>query len=337
VILHPAVRAADFERARTQQISGIQQADRNPGAIARRVLSREMYGPSSPYGRPGSGTEETVGALTPADAEAWHDTWFRPDNATLVVVGDTTLAELTPKLERAFAGWRAPATALPARPGPADAPEATGRPRILIVDRAGPQSVILAGRVVPAFDPATEAAIDTMNTALGGAFTSRINMNLREDKGWSYGAGGGVPYGRGERIYAVSAGVQSDKTAESLAELRRELTEVVGSRPLTDEEIAAARANMVQGMAGNWETNAAIAGELQNMVVWGVPENYYDTYAQRVAAMDAAQAAVAARGIVGDGATTWVVVGDRATIEPKIRALGFADVQVVDSQGRPVQ
>jgi len=175
-----------------------------------------------------------------------------------------------------------------------------------------------------------------MNTALGGAFTSRINMNLREDKGWSYGAGGGVPYGRGERIYSVSAGVQSDKTAESLAELRRELTEVVGTRPLTEEEISAARANMVQGMAGNWETNAAIAGELQNMVVWGVPANYYETYAQTVAAMDARRAAEAAVEVVGTGPTTWVIVGDRATIEPKIRALGIGDVQVVDVDGNPV-
>ncbi|MDI1325550.1 MAG: pitrilysin family protein [Brevundimonas sp.] len=337
VIRNPTFRPEDFQRTRTLQIAGIQQSNRNPGAIASRVLSREMYGPASPYGRPGSGTEQTVATLTPADVEAWHETWFRPDNATLVVVGDTTLAELTPKLERAFAGWRAPSTPMPARPGPADAPEPSGQPRILIVDRAGPQSTIVAGRIAPAFDPVTEASIDTMNTALGGAFTSRINMNLREDKGWSYGAGGGVPFGRGDRIYSVSAGVQSDKTAESLAELRRELTEVVGSRPLTDAEIQAARANMVQGLAGNWETNAAIVGELQNMVVWGVPENYYDTYAGTVGSMTAAQAAVAAQAVVGSGPTTWVVVGDRASIEPKIRALGFADVQVVDIHGRPVQ
>ncbi|HEY0102485.1 MAG TPA: pitrilysin family protein [Brevundimonas sp.] len=337
VVMNPAFRPDDFQRVRTLQVAGIQQSNRNPGAIASRILSRELYGPTSPYGRPASGTEQTVATLTPADAEAWHQTWFRPDNATLVVVGDTTLAELTPKLERAFARWQAPSAPMPAKPGPADAPEPSGQPRILIVDRAGPQSTIVGGRVVPAFDPATEASIDTMNTALGGAFTSRINMNLREDKGWSYGAGGGVPYGRGERIYSVSAGVQSDKTAESLAELRRELTEVVGARPLTDAEIQAARANMVQGLAGNWETNAAIASELQNMVVWGVPENYYDTYAATVGAMTAAQATAAARGVVGSGPQTWVVVGDRATIEPKIRALGFADVQVVDIYGRPVQ
>jgi zinc protease len=337
VVMNPAFRSDDFQRVRTLQVAGIQQLNRNPGAIASRILNRELYGPTSPYGRPASGTEQTVAALTPADAEAWHQTWFRPDNATLVVVGDTTLAELTPKLERAFARWQAPSTPMPAKPGPADAPDPSGQPRILIVDRAGPQSTIVGGRVVPAFDPATEASIDTMNTALGGAFTSRINMNLREDKGWSYGAGGGVPYGRGERIYSVSAGVQSDKTAESLAELRRELTEVVGTRPLTDAEIEAARSNMVQGLAGNWETNAAIAGELQNMVIWGVPENYYDTYAATVGAMTAAQASAAARGVVGTGPQTWVVVGDRATIEPKIRALGFADVQVVDIYGRPVQ
>lgn len=336
VILNPAFRADDFQRVQSQQIAGIQQARRNPGAIARMTLNRELYGPDSPYGRPGSGTEATVASITPADAEAWHSTWFRPDNATLVVVGDVSLAELTPQLERAFARWQAPATAMPAKPGPADAPDAAGPPRILIVDRAGPQSTILGGRVVEAFDPAREPAIDTMNTALGGAFTSRINMNLREDKGWSYGAGGGVPYGRGERIYSVSAGVQSDKTAESLAELRRELTEVVGSRPLTETEIAAARANMVQGMAGNWETNAAIAGELQNMVVWGVPANYYETYAEIVAAMDAQRATEAAVEVVGTGPTTWVVVGDRATIEPKIRALNIGEVQVVDVDGNPV-
>ncbi|NJC41262.1 zinc protease [Brevundimonas alba] len=336
VILNPAFRQEDFQRVQVQQIAGIQQGRRNPGTIARTVLNRELYGPTSPYGRPLSGTEATVGAITTADAEAWHDTWFRPDNATLVVVGDVSLAELTPKLERAFANWQAPSSPMPAKPGPADAPDA-GPVRVLIVDRAGPQSTILGGRVVDAFDPAREPAIDTMNTALGGAFTSRINMNLREAKGWSYGAGGGVPYGRGERVYSVSAGVQSDKTAESLAELRRELTEVVGTRPLTDEEIAAARSNMVQGMAGNWETNAAIAGELQNMVVWGVPENYYDTYAQRVSGMTGQQATEAARAVVGAGPTTWVVVGDRASIEPKIRALNIGEVIVVDADGRPIQ
>ena len=336
VVQNPAFRPEDFQRGRAQQISGIQQSNRNPGAIANRVLSAQLYGPENPNGRPASGTEATVGALTPEQLHAWHDAWFRPDNATLVVVGDTTLAELQPQLERAFAGWRAPSTALPARPQAPALPQAPATPRILIVDRAGPQSIITGGRIAPAFDAQTQAAIETMNTALGGAFTSRINMNLREDKHWSYGASGGVRTARGARVYVVNAGVQADKTAESLVELRRELTEVVGSRPLSEGELAGARANLVQGLAGEWETNAAVLGDLGRMVTYGLPEDFYDSYAAGVSATTPDAAAAAARSIVGDGPTTWVIVGDRAQIEPKIRALGFGDVQVVDVNGNPV-
>jgi len=335
IIQHPAFRAEDFQRAQAQQVSGIQQSNRNPGAIASRVLAANVYGPENPYGRPVSGTEASVKTLTPADAKAYHAEWFRPDNATLVVVGDTTQAELAPALERAFRTWRAPATPLPAKPATPALPSQSA-PRVLIVDRAGPQSSITAGRLAPAFDAANEGAIDVANTALGGAFTSRINMNLREDKHWSYGAGSGLRAARGERMFLVSTGVQSDKTAESLNEIRKELTEVVGARPLTESEIAAVRSNLVLGMAGGWETNAAVANDLTRMVVYGVPENYYDGYAASVNAATPQRASIAARALVGDGPTTWVVVGDRAAIEPKIRALNLGEVQVVDTEGRPV-
>jgi zinc protease len=337
VVRNPAFRPDDFQRGRAQQISVIQQANRSPGAIANRVLSAQLYGPENPYGRSPSGTEATVGALTPEQLRAYHDAWFRPDNATLVVVGDTTLAELQPQLERAFAGWRAPATALSARPETPALPAAPATPRVLIVDRAGPQSIITGGRIAPAFDARTQAAIETMNSALGGAFTSRINMNLREDKHWSYGASGGIRTARGDRAYVVTAGVQADKTAESLVELRRELTDVVGSRPLTEAELAATRANLVQGLAGEWETNAAVVGDMARMVTYGLPEDFYDSYAAGVTATTPEAAAAAARSVVGAGPTTWVIVGDRAQIEPKVRALGFGDVQVVDLNGQPVQ
>jgi zinc protease len=336
IIQHPAFRADDFQRARAQQISGIQQSNRSPGAIASRVMVASVFGPEHPYGRPASGTEATVNALSPTDAEAYHATWFRPDNATLVVVGDTTQAELVPALERAFRTWRAPAAPLPVKPA-APAMPASHAPRIYIVDRAGPQSSIITGRLVAPFDPATEGPISVADTALGGAFTSRINMNLREDKHWSYGAGSFVGIARGERLFRVSSGVQADKTAESIAEIHRELSEVVGSRPLTEAEIAAVRSNLVLGMAGGWETNAAVADDLTRMVVYGVPENYYDGYAASVNGTTPQSASVAARALVGEGPTTWVVVGDRAQIEPKIRALGIGEVVVVDVNGQPVQ
>ena len=336
VILNPAFRPDDFERSRVQQVSGIQQADRNPGAVANRVLAGSLYGYDNPYGRPTSGTVQTVGALTPADAEAYHAAWFRPDNATLVVVGDVTRAELVPLLEDKFRGWTAPASALPARQQPTAVAAASG-PVIYLVDRAGPQSTITAGRLVPALDPATEPAITAMNTALGGSFTSRINMNLREDKGWSYGAGSGIRSARGERLFLVSTGVQSDKTAESLLEIDRELTEILTGRPISDEELAAHKSNLILGMAGQWETNGAVAGDLAQMVVYGLPDDYFDRSAAGIVATTPATASEAARTIVGDGPTVWVVVGDRATLEPRLRALNIGEVRVVDVYGNPVQ
>ncbi|NBW08086.1 MAG: insulinase family protein [Caulobacteraceae bacterium] len=335
VIQHPAFRAADFTRAQAQQIAGIQQANRSPGAIANRVLAANVYGPNSQYGRPTTGTEDTVKALTPADAEAYHAAWFRPDNATLVVVGDTTLAELQPQLERAFAGWKAPATPLPAKPATSVA-AAPAQARVLLVNRPGPQAIITAGRLTAPFDAASEPRQDAFNTALGGAFTSRINMNLREDKHWSYGASSGVRTAIGPRMFAATAAVQSDKTAESAAEVQKELSGVVGAHPVTEAELTAVKANLIQGMAGGWETNAAVMGELTRMVVYGVPEDYYTAYAREVNGTTAAMAATAAQTVVGSGPTTWVIVGDVATMKPKIEALNLGPVTVVDVNGNPV-
>ena len=336
VVMNPAFRPEDFQRAQVQQVSGIQQSNRNPGAIANRVLADALYGDASPYGRSNSGSEATVQALTPADAEAFHNTWFRPDNATLVVVGDTTMAELVPELERAFADWDAPSSALPERAG-VGTPPSYSQPQVLIVDRPGPQSIIMAGRLVAPLDPATEPNITALNTALGGAFTSRINMNLREDKGWSYGAGSGIRTTPGERLFLVSTGVQADRTADSLVEIDNELTGIVDGRPVTDDELGPHKANLIQGMAGDWETNASVAGDLVQMVVYGLPEDYYDQRTAGLAATTPASVSAAARDVLGDGPTVWVIVGDRAAIEPKIRELGLGEVRVVDINGDPVE
>lgn len=335
VVEHPAFRPEDFGRSQAQQISGIQQADRSPGAIANRVLTMNVYGPDSPYGRQSSGTQDTVAALTPADARAFHAEWVRPDNATLIVVGDTSLAELQPMLDRAFRDWQAPAAPLPVRPE-ATVAAATGPVRVLIVDRPGPQSIITAGGLAPSLDLDNQGAVDAFTTALGGAFTSRINMNLREDKHWSYGASSRLRSARGPRMFVATAAVQSDRTAESAAEIRRELSEVVTSRPVSDEEIAAVKANLIQGTAGDLETNGAIQGQLTQMVVLGLPDDFYDRINSGIASATALTAQAAGRNIVGTGPTTWVIVGDRASIEPKIRALNLGEVQVVDSQGQPV-
>jgi zinc protease len=252
-----------------------------------------------------------------------------------VVVGDVTMAELQPQLERAFVGWRAPSTPLPAKPE-ATVATAPAQPQVFLVNRPGPQSIIMAGRLTAPFDAATEPGLDTFNSALGGTFTSRINMNLREDKHWSYGASSGVRTANGPRLFAATAAVQSDKTAESTAEVRKELAEVISQRPMTQAEIDATKANLVQGMAGEWETNGAVMNDLTQMVVYGRPENYFDTYAERVRATTPQSASLAAQSVVGTGPTTWVIVGDVATMKPKIEALNLGQVQVVDVNGNPV-
>jgi zinc protease len=335
IIEHPAFRQEDFTRAQAQQVAGIQQANRNPGTIANKVLAANVFGPNSPYGRPTTGTETTVGALTPADTKTYHDTWFRPDNATLVVVGDITLAELQPQLERAFAGWRAPSSPLPAKPESSVA-AAPAQPQVFLVNRPGPQSIITAGRLTAPFDASSEPVQDTFNAALGGNFTSRINMNLREDKHWSYGAGSGVRSANGPRLFVATAAVQSDKTAESAAEVRRELSEVTAGRPMTAAELDSTKANLIQGMAGEWETNAAVMGDLTQMVVFGKPETYYDGYADGVRATTPTSAAAAAQRVVGSGPTTWVIVGDVAQMRDKVEALNLGQVHAVDANGVPV-
>ncbi|HAJ03945.1 MAG TPA: peptidase M16, partial [Brevundimonas sp.] len=168
-------------------------------------------------------------------------------------------------------------------------------------------------------------------------FTSRINMNLREDKGWSYGAGSGIRTTPGERLFLVSTGVQADRTADSLVEIDNELTGIVDGRPVTDQELGAHKANLIQGMAGDWETNASVAGDLVQMVVYSLPEDYYDQRTAGLAATTPASVSAAARDVLGDGPTVWVIVGDRAAIEPKIRELGLGEVRVVDINGDPVE
>ncbi len=187
VILNPAFAPAELERLKRLQLAGIQQEKNSPTDMALRVLPRLLYGEGHAYSLPmtGSGTEEAVAALDRDDLVAYHDAWFKPNNATMIVVGDTTLAEIQPKLEALFARWRAgdvPAKTLPDVALPA-------QPRVYLLDRPGSeQSVIIAGHLIGKRNQADDIAVDAMNDILGGAFTSRVNMNLREDKGWSYGA-----------------------------------------------------------------------------------------------------------------------------------------------------
>ncbi len=319
--LRPRFDAADVERFRAQLLAGQRQEAANPQTLAYRALPLLLYPEGHPYRRPltGSGYATTVPRVAPADLEAFHQTWFRPNNAALVVAGDVTMDALRPLLERAFGDW-APGD-VPALDVPVVEPPAT--PVVYLLDRPGlPQSTVLGGTLVAARGDDQEA-LDVMDAALGGAFTARVNMNLREAKGWSYGAYTEMLSPRGQRIYGARAPVQSDRTADALAELVREFEEVRGARPLSDAEVAPARDRQLYALAGSWERVDDVVSSLAELVAHDLPLDHFAGLPARVRSVSASGVAAAADAYVRPDRMVWVVVGDRAQIEDGVRALGY--------------
>ena len=331
VILNPSFPEADFKRLQKQQLDGIQQEKVQPIQMALRVFPSLLYGRNHAYGNPltGSGSENTISKLTRVEMEKFHQTWFKSSNATLVVVGDTTLNEITPKLEKLFKDWKGgqvPTKNLGTVAQPKSA--------IYLLDRPGSlQSILFAGHLAPPRSNPDEVAIETLNNILGGTFTSRINMNLREDKHWSYGAGSIVWGARGQRPFFAYTSVQTDKTKESIVEINKELNEVRGKRPITDEETGKAQSNQILELPGTWETLQAVGGSLSDIVRYGLPDNYYQTYSEKLRAMTTSQINAAAQKVIQPDKLVWVVVGDRVKIEDGIRQLGLGEIHLIDADG----
>ncbi len=336
VVLNPSFPPADFERLQKIQMAQIAQEKDSPIYMALRVLPGLIYGPGHPYGSPftGTGTEATVSKLTRDDLVKFHKSWFRPGNATLIVAGDTTLAQIKPKIEKLFEGW--PASAVPAKTIAAVPVQA--RSVVYIMDKPGaPQSVVVAGHPAPPSSDPDAIAIETMNDILGGDFVSRINLNIREDKHWSYGAASMLIAAKGQRPFLAYAPVQADKTKETIVEIRNEFEGIIGKKPITTDEFQNMKASKVLGLPGRWETIAAVQSSLAEIVTFGLPDDYYQKYSGRVQKLALDDLVKAARKVVHPEAVTWLVVGDRAQIEPKIRELGFKDVFVIDTDGRIVK
>ena len=334
IVLNPAFPAHELDRLRKQRLAQIQREQVSPVSMALRVFPRLLYGEKHAYGLPltGSGTIESVNAIEARDLHDYHATWFRPNNATLVVVGDTTLGEIRPALERHFGAWES--GEVPAK----NIASVTNRDdeSVYIVDRPGSeQSIIFGGLIAPPTANDNELAIQAMNDVLGGDFTSRVNMNLREDKGWAYGAYTLLLNAKGQRPFIAYAPVQTDRTADSIAELQSELRDILDARPATEEELARVRNNTTLSLPGRWETAGAVAGSLSEIVRFGHPDDYWDTYAGRVRALGLDDIGTAADAIVKPDQVIWVVVGDRAKIEDDIRELGFDSIELIDTEGRP--
>jgi len=335
VILNPSFPQADFQRQQRQRLARIQREKVQPVQMALRVFPQLLYGSNHAYANPltGSGTEQSVAQMTRADLARFHRTWFKPNNATLVIVGDVTLAEIQPKLERVFGRWQRGEVPQKNVGTVADQP----KPLIYILDRPGSeQSTILAANLAAPKANPKEYANEAMTSLLGGQFISRLNMNLREDKHWSYGAFTFVWDARGQRPLIAYAPVQTDKTKESMVEVDRELRGIIGNKPVTADELAKAQANLTLTLPGNWETMDAVLGSLEQMVSFGLDDHYFETYAQRVRSLTTADVTAAAQESVRPDHLVWVVVGDRAKIEPGIRELGWGEIRFLDADGKPL-
>jgi len=333
VLLNPTFPASELPRLKQQSIAGLQQARTDASAIAGRLAPRLVYGENHPYAAASKVTEADIGAMNPADLAAFYRTWVRPDIATLLIVGDTTLEQITPMLERALGSWKAPAGA-PPKIGPLTV-DKPSMPRVFLVNRSGAeQSVILALQVGPTRADPDFINLRAANTVLGGGFLSRINLNLREDKHWSYGAQSFLGESKGPGLFGVQAGVQTDKTAESMVEIRKELTEITGDRKATGKEIQEAKNSLTLTLPGNNETVAEVLSSYANVLFFGLPDNYWNDYVDKVRALTPAQFNEAYSRLIDTKATTWLVVGDLEKIEAKVRALNLGEVKVLDPDGR---
>jgi len=335
VVLNPAFPERDFERLKQQQLAAIDQESVSPFPMALRVLPRLIYGPQHAYSQPltGSGSKASVGKITRNDVVKWHSTWVKPKSATLIVVGDTLAAEIVPKLEALLASW-GPGQA-PRKNLAAVAPKA--RPEVYLLDRPGAiQSVIIAGHAAAPKANPDEAAIEAVNGVLGAQFISRLNMNLREDKHWSYGARSVFVDARGPRPFVAFAPVQSDKTQESVAEILKELRGIRGERPISAEELETAKNGLTLTLPGRWETANAVSASLAEIVRFGFDDRHFDGYAGRIRSLSLEQVQRVGQAAVDADHLVWIVVGDRAKIEAGIKELNLGELKVIDADGNVV-
>ena len=335
VLMRPTFEATELERVRAARVAGIRQQKAEPTSIADRLLPALLYGAGHPYAAPpsGYGSEASIAALTRDELRAWVGAHLRPDRATLIVMGDTTLAELQPRLEAAFASWTAPAT--PAAPLALPMVKLPAKARVFLIDQPGAiQANITVAQLVPPSTDAGKIDLDFANDIVGGDFGARLNMNLRENKHWAYGAYSGARGALGQRLWAASAAVQIDKTTESVKELEREIrTFATGAAPAKPDEIARVQNSNVRELPGAYETATAVMGMISGIVLYRRPDDYPMVRAARQTAIKPADITAAA-ATIKPASLTWVIVGDLSKIEPGIRALKFGDVKVIDADGK---
>jgi len=329
ILVNPTFPENGLERLRGQRLVQLTQARAQPGAIANRVFPRIVYGSDHPYGR--VVTEESLKAVTRADLVAFHKAYYQPGRALITVVGDTTAATVKPVIEKSLAAWtkggERPSFTFP----PVSAPKAT---TIFLVDKPGAaQSTFAIGRPGPPRNTPDFYALQVMNTMLGGMFQSRLNANIREEKGYSYGVTSSFGYGKGPGPFRTGGDIVTEKSDAALVEFMKELKGIIGGRPITDEELTTAKDALIQRLPGTFASVSSINSALTTLWVQNLPDDYYQQYAKRVAAITRDDVLRVAKQYVTVDNLAIVIVGDRKVIEGPLKATNIAPIVYYDIEG----
>lgn len=332
VLTNPLFPEKEFERLRKQRLTMLLQQRDQPVAIANNSYARILYGDAHPYGNNPSGSESSLKSMKRDDLLKFYQTYYRPNNSTLIVVGDVNLDQITSLLEKALEGWRSseiPTAAIPE-------PKPVEKTRVYLIDKPGaPQSEIRIGypalaRSTPDYFPVTE-----MNRMLGGQFTSRINLNLRERHGYTYGANSVFRFQKGVGPFIAQGGIVTEKTDSAIAECMSEIR-LMRDKGMTSDELEFVKKGLVGNFALSFETPVQIAGALQNIVLYQLPDDYYQHYLQNIENVSLKEANTAAQKYLDASRMDIVVVGDLAKIRKGVQALNLGDVVLCDLDGNPL-
>ena len=327
VVARPTFPGAELKRLRDERLASLLEAQDDPEQLVAFAFPRLVYGARHRYGTEPIGTPASIDAITSADLKAFHAAQYRPSNAALFVAGDVTAAAVVPMLDKAFGSWKGQAA--PVVPPIAAAPQLTSR-RVYLIDKPGAaQSQIRIGWIGVPRSTSDYFAIRVMNTILGGAFTSRLNNNLREVHGYAYGAGSTFDMRLGAGPFYASAGVQTDKTADALKEFFTELTRI--HEPVAADELEKAKNYLSLLLPRNFETERGSANTLAQAFVYTLPADYFQTYAAHVRAVTSADVTRVADAYIQPDKFAVVIVGDRKAIEPGVRALNLGPLTIVDA------
>ncbi|MGI8639995.1 MAG: M16 family metallopeptidase [Pyrinomonadaceae bacterium] len=333
VVVNPTFPGDELEKYRGRLLTTFQQRKDLPNSISDVVYNKVLYGKTHPYSKQLSGDVVSVKGISRGDLVDFYEANYRPNNAVLIVVGDVDQKTLMPKLEKSFAGWKATGDVKAF-----DVPEAMMMEKagIYIVDKPGAaQSVVSIGQVGVARNSPDYIPLQVMNTILGGGFTSRVNMNLREEKGYTYGARTGYSFRRGAGPFSASADVQTAVTKESVAEFMRELRGIRGEIPVTQRELEYNKQSLIRRFPSGFETTGQISNQLANLVIYNLSDTYFNDYIQKVNAVTIEEVNRVANRYLSPDKMAIVVVGDRKTIEPGLRELGLP-VMILDTEGNSV-